>query len=85
MLGSDRLGALVGISAGIAAEWEPFVREQGMSNLPTPRLGAVASVWVFAGVVPYVGVGTFAQSGSFVEIGVRLALPAIRFTREPLL
>jgi hypothetical protein len=81
---TNRLGVLIGATAGIAAEWEPFARERGMSSLPTPRLGASGSVWVFAGVVPYVGVGTFAQSGSFIEIGLRLALPAIRFTRKAL-
>jgi hypothetical protein len=83
-IGTDRLGALVGLSAGVAAEWEPLAREQGMTNLPTPRVGAMATAWVFTGVVPYVGVGTFAQTGSFIEFGVRLALPAIRFTRTAL-
>lgn len=78
------LGALVGISGGLAAEWEPLAREDGRSTLPTPRLGAMATAWVFAGVVPYVGVGRFAQTGSYLEIGLRLSLPAIRFTRTAL-
>lgn len=76
------LGVLLGISAGLVAEWEPLVREGGESTLPSPRLGAMATAWVFAGVVPYIGVGRVAQTGSFIEIGVRLSLPAIRLTRR---
>lgn len=77
-----RLGLLFGVSAGVAAEWEPFARERGESTLPSPRLGAMATAWVFAGVVPYVGVGRFVQTGTYIEMGVRLSLPAIRFTRR---
>lgn len=73
--GSERLGALAGLSAGLAAQWDP---------VEPPRLGAVATLWVFAGIVPTLSVGTFEHTGPFVELGARLTLPIARFTRTAL-
>lgn len=59
----------IGVSAGPTIEVDEVV---------PPRFGAHATVFVFAGVVPYVRVGAVEKSGGFVEIGVKLALPALR-------
>lgn len=75
VLGTNRAGPLAGLSAGLAAEWHP---------VDPPRLGAMATLWVFTGVVPTISVGVLERTGPFVEIGIRLSLPVARFTRRAL-
>lgn len=63
-------GYLVGIGAGPAVE---------LDRLRTPRWGGQATVWAFAGVVPYARVGVLDPGGLFVDVGLRIAFPAIRW------
>ena len=65
-LGIDRLPVKFGVSAGLAVELD--------RTLP-PHFGAQATLWVFAGVVPYVRIGTLVESGSFFEAGVMIKVP----------
>jgi hypothetical protein len=69
-----RLGRMVGLSAGPVLE---------LSELAHPRLGGSVGVWAFLGVTPFVRAGTVQQLGGFVEVGVHIALPVIRWRREP--
>lgn len=63
-------GLLLGASAGPVLQVDPLRR---------PRAGGQASVWLFAGVVPYVRVGAVERSGLFVDLGLRIPLPAGRW------
>ncbi len=60
----------VGLAVGSAAE---------VDRVDPPRFGAQATFWIFTGIVPYVRAGTVALAGDFVELGVMIKLPAIRF------
>jgi hypothetical protein len=64
------LGLALGVAAGVATE---------VDDLITPRWGAYGSLWLFAGVLPYVRVGSVQTSGAFVDLGIKIALPAIRW------
>lgn len=64
-----RLGRMVGLSAGPILE---------LSELSHPRLGGSVGFWAFLGVTPFVRTGMVSELGSFVEIGVHIALPVIR-------
>jgi hypothetical protein len=64
-----RLGRMVGVSAGPILE---------LAELSHPRFGASAGLWAFLGVTPFVRVGTVQDLGSFVEVGLHIALPVIR-------
>ena len=69
--GSRRLlGRMLGAGVGPVLE---------LGEVQHPRLGAQASIWCFAGVVPYARLGVLDASGSFVELGVSLSIPALRF------
>ncbi|KAB2899242.1 MAG: hypothetical protein F9K40_10480 [Kofleriaceae bacterium] len=69
--GTRRLGGrMLGAAAGPVVE---------LADLRHPRLGAQASIWCFAGVVPYARLGVLEASGPFVEVGISLSLPALRF------
>ncbi len=71
MVGTGRLlGVVVGVAAGPTLE----VDEQ----IP-PRVGVQGSLWLYAGVLPYLRVGAVRDAGSFVEIGVKVSLPAVRW------
>lgn len=74
VVGSRRIPGLgrtlVGISAGPALE---------LGSVQHPRGGVTGSAWLFAGVIPYVRGGTFDEAGSFVEVGLALALPVGRW------
>lgn len=63
-------GYLVGLGAGPAVE---------LDRIRQPRWGGQATIWVFAGVVPYARVGALEPGGVFVDIGLRIAFPAIRW------
>lgn len=60
----------IGLAAGATAEVDP---------VRPPRWGAQGTLWLFAGFVPYARVGTVAENGAFVELGVMLKIPAKRF------
>ena len=61
---------MLGVAAGPVVE---------LGDLRHPRVGAQASIWCFAGVVPYARLGVLEASGSFVEVGISLSVPALRF------
>jgi hypothetical protein len=63
-------GTLVGIGAGPAVE---------LDRIRTPRWGGQVTVWAFAGVVPYARVGALDPGGVFVDVGLRIAFPAVRW------
>lgn len=70
-LGVDRLrlGPLplkLGLAAGLAIE---------VDRTRPPRFGAQATLFVFAGALPYVRVGTLEQTGAFVEAGLMIKIP----------
>ncbi len=58
-----------GLAAGVTARTSP-VRH--------PRLGVHATLFAFAGPIAYGRVGSLQDTGMFVDIGIRLALPALR-------
>lgn len=72
VVGTRRLpGALMtGLAAGPVLE---------LGERHHPWAGAQATAWVFAGISPYVRVGTVANAGGYVELGVQLSLPARRW------
>lgn len=59
----------LGVSIGVTAEIDPVRR---------PRLGAQGTIWGFAGVIPYLRIGSLEEVGTFVEAGVMIKLPALR-------
>jgi hypothetical protein len=63
-------GVTVGASMGVTAE---------VDQVRPPRWGAQGSLWVFAGIVPYVRAGAVQNSGVFFDMGVKIVLPAIRW------
>jgi len=63
-------GYLVGLGVGPAVE---------LDRLRPPRWGGQATVWAFAGVVPYARIGALDPGGVFVDLGLRIAFPAIRW------
>ena len=63
-------GYLIGLGAGPAVE---------IDRVRQPRWGGQATLWVFAGVVPYARVGALEPGGLFVDVGLRIAFPAIRW------
>jgi hypothetical protein len=62
----DRLPVKLGISAGFAAKWD---------RVDPPHLGAQATLWAFAGVVPYVRIGALDGLGSYFEVGLMIKVP----------
>ena len=66
----DPLPVAIGLGVGMTAEVDP-VRDA--------RLGAQATLWVFAGVIPYLRAGTLDLEGEFIEAGVMLKIPALRY------
>ena len=69
LVGTRVLGHMVGASLG------PLVE---LSSIEHPRGGVSAGLWAFVGVTPYVRAGVVDGSGSFVEVGVHIALPIWR-------
>jgi len=63
-------GIAVGASAGVALE---------VDAVRPPRVGWQATVWAYAGVVPYIRAGRIDRSGGFVEVGLKIPLPAFRW------
>jgi len=65
----DPLPVAIGLGVGAAAEVDP---------VEPARLGGQATLWVFAGVIPYLRIGTLDHEGTFLETGVMLKIPALR-------
>ena len=64
------LPVAVGLGAGPAVE---------VDAVRPPRWGGEATLWVFAGVVPYVRAGWLQETGTFGELGLMIKLPVARF------
>jgi hypothetical protein len=71
VVGTRRLGGRM-LGAGVGPVLE-------LGDFRHPRAGAQATFWCFAGVVPYARLGVLEASGSFVEVGISLSVPALRF------
>lgn len=69
-LGLSLLGRVIGISAGPTVE---------LDDERPPRWGAQGSLWVFAGVIPYLRIGAVQDTGAFFEAGIRISLPTLRW------
>jgi hypothetical protein len=69
LLATPILHHTIGLSAG------PLVE---LADASHPRVGGAVGLWGFFGVTPFVRVGAIDTLGGFVEIGVHIALPAIR-------
>jgi len=69
IVGTRVLGVMTGASAG------PLIE---LSDLAHPRIGGSIGLWAFAGVSPFVRVGTVQQLGVFGEVGVHIALPVLK-------
>ena len=65
------LGRPVPIGLGVGAVAE-------VDRIRPPRFGVQATLWVMAGVVPYVRVGTLQERGGFLEVGLMIKLPLPR-------
>jgi hypothetical protein len=63
-------GLLLGVAGGPVVDLDP---------LRHPRWGGRGSLWLFAGLSPYVAVGAVTDGGVTVDLGVRLPLPAVRW------
>jgi hypothetical protein len=61
---------LIGASGGAALE---------LAQLAHPRAGVTGSVWMFGGVEPFLRAGWLGKTGTFVEIGLTIALPIHRW------
>jgi len=69
LVGTHLLGRMMGASVGPILE---------LSEIAHPRLGASVGVWGFAGITPFVRVGSVSQLGMFAELGIHIALPVLR-------
>jgi hypothetical protein len=69
VIGTRALGPLAGIGGGPSAR---------ITDLAHPRWGGVATVWIFAGIVPYLRVGVHRQEDAYIEVGAQLTLPIFR-------
>lgn len=63
-------GLVLGLGAGPTVDYD---------EMRPPRWGAQANLWLFAGVLPTLRVGKIEGSGVFAELGIRIALPALRW------
>lgn len=71
VIGTRRLlGPMLGLGLGP-------VLELGDRHHPWP--GAQATAWLYAGISPYLRVGTVVNAGSYLELGVQVSLPARRW------
>jgi hypothetical protein len=68
MVGTRLAGIHAGLGAGVGVE---------IDSVRAPRWGGHATVWIFAGVVPYARVGVVEEGGLFAEIGLKIALPVV--------
>jgi len=68
-IAGTRLGKMIGVSLGPLLE---------LSDEHHPRFGGSVGIWSFLGVTPFARVGFVDELGGFAEIGLHIALPAIR-------
>ena len=59
-----------GICGGLTVE---------VDELDPPRWGGHGTLWLFAGVIPYVRIGAVENTGVFMDFGVKVTLPAFRW------
>lgn len=86
---TDRDGGRVWMEGEVAirAPW-PFAMGLGLGMtseidpVRPPRFGAQGTLWIFAGVLPYLRLGVFAEAGRFVETGVILRIPTFRWNKQ---
>ncbi|HET9621294.1 MAG TPA: hypothetical protein VFP84_08010 [Kofleriaceae bacterium] len=69
LAGTHLLDHMVGVSLG------PIVE---LADLAHARIGGSIGVWGFAGITPYARLGAVTELGMFAEVGIHIALPAIR-------
>lgn len=69
-VGARVAGVHAGLGAGASVDFD---------GVRPPRWGGHCTLWFFAGVIPYARVGVVEEGGSFAELGVRIALPALRW------
>ena len=62
-------GLIGGLGGGVVAEVDPVI---------PARWGAQGTIWVFAGVIPYVRVGRVEKNGTYIDFGIKVALPVLR-------
>jgi hypothetical protein len=74
LAGSRIAGVHVGLGAGASVE---------LDELRPPRWGGHATLWIFAGVVPYARLGMVEGGGSFAEMGIRIAFPVFHRPAVP--
>jgi hypothetical protein len=63
-------GWMVGLGAGPAVD---------LDQEREARAGGQATLWAWLAVIPYVRVGALEHEGEFVELGVRLPFPTVRW------
>jgi hypothetical protein len=69
LAGTRLAGRIYGVSAGPLVEF---------AEVQHPRYGGSVGVWAFFGVTPFVRIGTVQELGTFVDVGVHIALPVYR-------
>lgn len=69
LVGTELDGHPVGLSVGPLLD---------LSDTDRPKVGGSVGLWGFAGITPYARFGGVQTLGSFVEIGIHIALPVIR-------
>ncbi len=69
LIGTPILGHTVGLSVGPVVE---------ISDFAHPRVGGSVGIWGFAGITPFARVGMLESIGTFAELGIHIALPALR-------
>lgn len=69
LVGTEVLGHMIGASVG------PLIE---LDQLATPKLGGSVGIWGYAGIAPYARVGLIDSLGTFVEVGIHIALPVFR-------
>lgn len=63
-------GVMTGISAGVTVE---------VDEVRPGRWGGQGTLWVYSGVMPYFRIGTVQRGGAFVDVGLKIPLPALRW------
>lgn len=50
-----------------------------LAELAHPRVGGAVGIWAFFGPTPYARIGVISDGAAFVEVGIHLALPVLRW------
>jgi hypothetical protein len=69
LLGTPLAGGMIGVSAGPIVELDTTHHTQ---------VGGSIGVWGFAWITPFAKVGAVGDLGTFVELGIHVALPVLR-------